>query len=203
MKYLLAKRSPLPKQKLLAAVLNGCRMKIFNYGLILLLSLSGLTINVKGSEAGTEIHKKKSDQIPVVDEIWLKNKIKNRNGKILFVNFWATWCEPCVEEFPDLVKIYNKNKNSSFEFLSVSVNLPSEIESKVKPFLKEQAADFPVVVTEEKRSEEIINMINPDWDGTVPATIIYDENGNRKEFFAEPESYEVFNKSIEKVKNIK
>ncbi len=178
-------------------------MRIFNYVLIFLLALTGFTKNVGGKEAGIEKAKKYSDQIPVVDDAWLKNKIENRNGKILFINFWATWCEPCVEEFPDLVKIYNENKDSSFEFLSVSVNLPSEIEDKVKPFLKEQSADFPVVVIEEKRSEEIINLVNPDWDGTVPATIIYDENGKRKEFFAEAKNYEIFNKSIEKVKDIK
>jgi len=59
-----------------------------------------------------------NEEIPVVDEVWIKNKIENRNGKILFVNFWATWCVPCVEEFPDLVKIYNEHKSSDFEFLS-------------------------------------------------------------------------------------
>jgi thiol-disulfide isomerase/thioredoxin len=175
-------------------------MKLFNYGLILLLTLTGYAKDVEKG-AGKERTKEYSTQIPVVDDVWLKNKINNRDGKILFVNFWATWCEPCVEEFPDLVKIYNENKNSNFEFLSVSVNLPSEIDGKVKPFLKMQSADFPVVVIEEKRSEEIINLINPKWDGTVPATIIYDENGKRKEFFAEAKSYEFFHKSIEKVRN--
>ncbi len=176
-------------------------MIIFNYGLIFLLALTGFTKNLEGKEAGIKKTNKYSDQIPVVDDVWLKNKIENRNGKILFINFWATWCEPCVEEFPDLVKIYNDNKDSNFEFLSVSVNLPSEIDNTVKPFLKKQSADFPVVVIEEKRSEEIINLVNPEWDGTVPATIIFDKYGKRREFFAESKSYEFFNKSIEKVKN--
>lgn len=176
-------------------------MALFNYGLIFLLALTGFTKNVEGSRAGIQKAQKHSVNIPLVDDVWLKNKIKNRNGKILFINFWATWCEPCVEEFPDLVKIYNDNKDSSFEFLSVSVNIPSEVDDKVKPFLKKQSADFPVVIIDEKRSEQIINLINPDWDGTIPATAIFDKNGNRKEFFSQAETYEVFNKGIEKVKN--
>jgi thiol-disulfide isomerase/thioredoxin len=175
-------------------------MKLLNFCLILLLTFTGYAKDIeKGT--GKENTKECSAQIPVVDDVWLKNKINNRNGKILFVNFWATWCEPCVEEFPDLVKIYDDNKDSNFEFLSVSVNLPSEIDDKVKPFLEKQNADFPVVVIEEKRSEQIINLVNPEWDGTVPATIIFDKNGKRKRFFAEAKSYDFFNKSIEKVKN--
>ena len=176
-------------------------MKLLYSGLILLSTLTGYSKGFEENKTGIEKSKEYSVQIPVVDDAWLKNRINNRNGKILLVNFWATWCEPCVEEFPDLVKIYNENKNSNFEFLSVSVNLPSEIENKVKPFLKKQSADFPVVVIEEKKSEEIINLINPEWDGTVPATIIYDKNGKRKEFIAEAKDYEFLNKIIESVRN--
>ena len=141
-------------------------------------------------------------EIPVVDEVWIKNKIENRNGKILFVNFWATWCVPCVEEFPDLVKIYNEHKSSDFEFLSISVDLPSEIETKVKPFLAEHSAEFPVVVVEEKRSDEVISLINPDWNGAVPVTVIYDKNGKRQEFISEAENYDAFHTSIERVKTL-
>lgn len=140
------------------------------------------------------------DEIPLIDEVWLKNKIDNRNGKILFVNFWATWCIPCVEEFPALVEIYNKHKNSDFEFLSISVDLISDVETKVKPFLSDQSAEFKVVIVEEKRSDEVINLINPDWNGAIPVTVIYDKDGKRQEFIAEAKNYDFFNKSIEKVK---
>lgn len=143
-----------------------------------------------------------NNNIPVVDEVWLKDRIEKRNGKILFVNFWATWCQPCVEEFPDLVKIYNEFKNSDFEFLSVSVDLASEIETKVKPFLSEQKADFNVVVIEEKRSEQVINLINPEWNGAVPVTVIYDKDGEMKEFISEAKDYDAFHSRIESVKSL-
>jgi thiol-disulfide isomerase/thioredoxin len=175
-------------------------MKLF-YSLITILILcSGCSKENETKQQ--EISFSGNLEIPVVDEVWIQNKIENRNGKILFVNFWATWCIPCVEEFPDLVKIYNEYKNSNFEFLSISVDLPSEIETKVKPFLEEQSADFSVVVIKEKSSEEVINLINPEWNGAVPATVIYDETGTMQEFIAEVKNFDAFHSSIERVKSL-
>ncbi|HSP87800.1 MAG TPA: TlpA disulfide reductase family protein [Ignavibacteriaceae bacterium] len=175
-------------------------MKLFFSFIVLTIFFTGCIKEEK------KIDQKETDnsytgEIPVIDEVWLKNKIEQRNGKPLFVNFWATWCVPCVEEFPDLVKIYNENKNSQFEFLSVSVDLPSEIETKVKPFLLKQEADFPVVVVEEKRSDEVINFINPEWSGAVPLTVIYNKDGTMQSYIPEAKDYEFFKKSIDEIKN--
>jgi thiol-disulfide isomerase/thioredoxin len=175
-------------------------MKLFSCLIIFLIFSSGCS--KENDPRQQETDSVYLSEIPVVDENWIQNKIENRNGKILFVNFWATWCVPCVEEFPDLVRIYNEHKNSDFEFLSISVDLPSEIETKVKPFLNEQSAEFPVVVVEEKRSDEIINLINPEWSGAVPATVIYDEKGIRREFISEAKSFDAFHTSIERVKSL-
>jgi thiol-disulfide isomerase/thioredoxin len=172
-------------------------MKLFSPLLILVLVFPGCTKDTAKNKETVEVTKAYTKEIPVIDEVWLKEKIENREGKLLFINFWATWCVPCVEEFPDLVKIYNKHKDSDFEFLSISVDLPSEIETKVKPFLIKQAADFPVVVVKEKRSEEVINLINPEWNGAVPVTVIYDKKGNRIKFIPDARDYDFFNKSIE------
>jgi thiol-disulfide isomerase/thioredoxin len=176
-------------------------VKLFIPILILLLYFSGCIKEENATKQRVELDVSYKDKISVIDEVWLKNKIENRNGKILFVNFWASWCVPCVEEFPELVKIYNEHKNSKVDFLSVSVDLPSDIETKVKPFLTEQSADFSVVVVEEKKSDEVINLINPEWNGAVPVTVIYDKNGKRKEFISEAKDYEFFNNSIKRIIN--
>lgn len=189
----------IPKPKHSDAQLNVFSIKIFYLFLILLVFSSGCT---KENETGQSKSGFYNNDVPVVDEVWIKNKIENREGKILFVNFWATWCVPCIEEFPDLVKIYDEYKNSDFEFLSVSVDLPSDIESKVKPFLAEQSAHFPVVVVEEKRSDRVIDLINPEWNGAVPITVIYDEHGNRQEFIHEAKNYDSFHTSIERIKSL-
>ena len=152
---LAGKMSRTLKQKLSAAQLKEYkyRMKLFIPLLFSLIFFSGC-IKEESRDKDIEQTISRNNEIKVINEEWLKNKIGNRNGKILFINFWATWCVPCIEEFPDLVKIYNENKNSDFEFLSVSVDLPSDIESKVKPFLAKQSADFPDCCGRRKKKRE-------------------------------------------------
>ena len=65
----------------------------------------------------------------------LKEVIKNRNGKPLLINVWATWCAPCREEFPDLVKIAEVYREK-IDVIAISVDFPEEIDSKIIPFLK-------------------------------------------------------------------
>ncbi len=139
-------------------------------------------------------------EVRKIDDAELKNKIENRNGNILFINVWATWCEPCVAEFPDLVKIANEYKNKGVDFLSLSADLESKIDSSVVPFLISQKADFPVFVMKERKSEQIINIINKDWSGALPATIIYDKDSNQKLFVMGAHNYNYFKNKIDSIK---
>lgn len=131
----------------------------------------------------------------------LKRKINNREGKILFINFWATWCKPCVDEFPALVKLAENNKNNDVEFLSLSVDLIKEINSNVIPFIEKQKVNFPVFVIPEKESDEVIGFISEEWNGAIPATAIYDTQGKLVEFITGAETYESFQQKIEKILN--
>jgi thiol-disulfide isomerase/thioredoxin len=135
-------------------------------------------------------NEKKDSEINVVDDKDLQEIISQRNGKILFLNIWATWCVPCVEEFPTIVKLNKEFKNNDFEVIALSVDLPSERESKIIPFLKKQGAEFRVIVAEEKSSDEIINMLDPDWSGAVPVTFIYDKTGKQVKKLFGAQSYE-------------
>jgi thiol-disulfide isomerase/thioredoxin len=135
-------------------------------------------------------NEKKDSEINVVDDKDLQEIISQRNGKILFLNIWATWCIPCVEEFPTIVKLNKEFKNNDFEVIALSVDLPSERESKIIPFLKKQGAEFRVIVAEEKSSDEIINMLDPDWSGAVPVTFIYDKTGKQVKKLFGAQSYE-------------
>ncbi len=141
-------------------------------------------------------------EVRKIDDAELKNKIENRNGNILFINVWATWCEPCVEEFPDIVKIANEYKNKGVDFLSLSADFESKIDSSVVPFLISQKVDFPVYVMRERKSEKIIDMINKDWSGALPATIIYDKNSNQKLFVKGAHNYNYFKNKIDSIKSM-
>jgi thiol-disulfide isomerase/thioredoxin len=153
---------------------------------IIILVLSGVLF----LSCSSNTEKKELSKIDVVDDEGLKNIISQRNGKILFLNIWATWCVPCVEEFPAIVKLSNKYNGNNFEVIALSVDLPSETKSKIAPFIKKQGADFRVIVAEEKSSNDIIDMLDSEWSGAVPVTFIFDKTGKQRKMLTGAQTYE-------------
>jgi thiol-disulfide isomerase/thioredoxin len=131
---------------------------------------------------------------------WLEIKQRYKD-KIIFINAWATWCLPCKEEFPDLVKLARDYQNSDVVIIGISVDYPDEVESKVIPFLNSQDVPFQNFVQNFKDPADLINMFNKKWRGAVPATFIYDKNGVQKAFLLGKQSYKTFKKEIEQIRN--
>jgi thiol-disulfide isomerase/thioredoxin len=116
--------------------------------------------------------------VQVVDGPGLKKAIASQRGKVVVLNLWATWCQPCVEEFPDLVKLHNSYRSRGLVVMAASVDEP-ETQSKVRPFLTAQKATFPAFVRKLGDAETFINAIDKNWSGPVPTTYIYDRNGRQ------------------------
>ena len=123
---------------------------------------------------------------------------ESAKGKVLLVNFWATWCKPCVHEFPDLIKLYNDYKDKDFEIVFISVDVPEDVNSKVIPFLKNQNVDFTTYYNNFDKPEELINYIDKNWEGAIPSTYIYDKDGNLTKHILGSTSYNDFEKEIKK-----
>lgn len=100
----------------------------------------------------------------------LEQMIRNRNGKQLVLNMWATWCVPCKEEFPDLVKLAEKTEATA-EIVGISLDDPDEIASRVIPFLRQNPVNFPIHVAEVVNQDDFINFFNADWSGALPTTL--------------------------------
>ncbi|PKL81721.1 MAG: thioredoxin, partial [Ignavibacteriae bacterium HGW-Ignavibacteriae-3] len=111
-----------------------------------------------------------------------------------------TWCVPCREEFPDLIKINNEFKGKNVEVVGISIDYPDEITSKIIPFLKKNKANFKNYVKGFPKDEDLINAIDENWNGALPATIIYDRNGKKVSFFEGKRSYEEFKAELEKAR---
>lgn len=140
--------------------------------------------------------------VKVISADEIKEIVDNRNGKNLFINVWATWCAPCVEEFPDLVKLFRDYNKEEIEFIALSVDLPSDIDSAVIPFMKNHKVPFPVYIIDERYSEEAIELLSSKWSGAIPASFIYDDNGEQKEFILGAHDYLFFKKKIDSVLNL-
>jgi thiol-disulfide isomerase/thioredoxin len=96
----------------------------------------------------------------------------------LLVNFWATWCVPCREEFPDLVKLRARYAAEQVDFALVSLDDVSEMETAVPDFLSESGAGaLPAYLLHAEDDSTAINSVDPKWSGELPATFLYDRAG--------------------------
>jgi thiol-disulfide isomerase/thioredoxin len=121
---------------------------------------------------------------------------ESKKGKVLLINFWATWCKPCVLEFPDLVKLYSNYKDKGFDIVFISVDVPEEIEPKVVSFLNNQGVNFTTYYNSFDKPEDLINYIDKNWEGAIPSTYIYDKDGNMTANILGSRNYETFEKEI-------
>ena len=145
----------------------------------------------------------KNELIPsnvgLVDSLVFNEIIESNKGNVLVVNVWATWCVPCVEEMPDLIKLADYYKEKKVRLVSISIDYPEEIQSKILPFIKKHKLNFPVYVNNFDKDEALINYINTEWSGAIPATFVYDKNGIQKEFLLGKHSFDDFKKSVAQV----
>jgi thiol-disulfide isomerase/thioredoxin len=112
-----------------------------------------------------------------IDTEALKNLLTQQREKPLLVNFWATFCDPCRDEFPDLVKINKDYDWKSLEFFTVSLDDVSEIKAEVPKFLDAMKATMPAYLLDVTDPEPAINLIDRKWRGDLPATFLYNEKG--------------------------
>jgi thiol-disulfide isomerase/thioredoxin len=105
--------------------------------------------------------------------------LNQKNDTVYVVNFWATWCVPCVKELPYFEKLNQKYKNEKFKMILVSLDFPKMIESRVIPFIINKNLQAEVVVLNDPDANSWIEKVAKEWTGAIPATIIY-KNDKRK-----------------------
>ncbi|HTY36672.1 MAG TPA: TlpA disulfide reductase family protein [Bacteroidota bacterium] len=137
--------------------------------------------------------------VVAIDQAGLKQLLQQRNGKILFLNIWATWCAPCVEEFPDLVRLAGSYKSDEVEFVGISADYPDEVDSKILPFVRKQRVPFRIYVASFNHQEDFINAVNPSWSGALPATMIVDPSGRQMFFRVGAGTFGMFKSSLDSI----
>ena len=128
----------------------------------------------------------------------LQKKFKNGNDTVYVVNFWATWCAPCVAELPNFDELQKKFQNEKLKVLLVSVDFLSKKESVVKPFIKRHNIQSDVFVLNEKNQQEYIDRIDSSWSGALPATLFIHKDN--RVFFERTFTYPELESQYQKIK---
>lgn len=147
-------------------------MKSYYIILIALLSLI-IKVEVATGQQFTQI------RIPELEKI-----LSNREDKLLVLNFWATWCPPCVKELPHFQKVGKEFDPDEVSFLLISIDFPSQIDSHLKPFLDKNNVVLDVAVMMETDQNEWIDKVDPSWQGNIPATLMLNNTKKTRKFHA-------------------
>ena len=111
-----------------------------------------------------------------IDEAGVKELLKNNSGKLRLINVWATWCGPCVIEFPEFIIINHMYRGRDFEFISICLDDPGKKDKALK-FLKEKQASNKNYIFDIDNKYAFIEAIDPNWQGALPYTLIVEPGG--------------------------
>jgi thiol-disulfide isomerase/thioredoxin len=107
----------------------------------------------------------------------LQGLLKRDGTRPLLVNYWATWCDPCRDEFPDLVKIDGDYRPKGLDFIAITLDDSKDINTEVPKFLRRMRAKMPVYLLNVIDPEPVINAVDSGWSGALPATFLYNGKG--------------------------
>ncbi|MEO9570552.1 MAG: TlpA disulfide reductase family protein, partial [Polaribacter sp.] len=120
--------------------------------------------------------------------------LEKNDGKTYVINFWATWCAPCVKELPVFEKINQEYADKNVEVILVSLDFPKQVDKKLIPFINKKQLKSKVILLNDVNENIWIKAIDSTWSGAIPATIIYNAKG--KKFFEQSFEYEQLEKEL-------
>jgi thiol-disulfide isomerase/thioredoxin len=134
-----------------------------------------------------------------VDAKGLAQAIARDKGKVVLVNFWATWCVPCREEFPDLVRLEAAYRDKGLAVLGVSTDLGKDL-SAVEKFLATHKPGFSNYhKAKGGDDQDFIDAVDPRWGGELPFTVLYDREGRKVQALSGKHSYAELEREIAKL----
>lgn len=150
------------------------RQRLLLFALSASILLSGLVAPAQSRLRGAA---KPRPAVRVVDTEGLTALLKRDASRPLLVNFWATWCDPCRDEFPDLVKIDAQYRNKGLDFIAISLDDLKDIKTEVPKFLRVMRAKMPVYLLDVPDPQPAIKAVDSEWAGALPATFLYNQKG--------------------------
>ena len=155
-------------------------MSLVSRSTLIAIGLSSLLFNSSAPAQSRTSHRpavKPAVSTKAINAEEMQALLKRDGARPLLVNFWATWCDPCREEFPDLVEIDKQYRPKDLDFIAISLDDFADLKTAVPKFLREMRAKMPVYLLNVSDPEPAIKSVDPAWDGALPATFLYNQKG--------------------------
>ena len=123
--------------------------------------------------------------------------LDKKNDTTYVINFWATWCRPCVKELPYFQKLNDEYRGKKVEVILVSLDFGERVDERVKNFLEKRDFSMRTVILDDANSNSWIDKVDTSWTGAIPATLIY--NAQRRNFYEQSFSYDELKKALTKI----
>jgi len=118
----------------------------------------------------------RSQNVLVTDFKGLEPLLNQRNDTTYIVNFWATWCIPCVKEMPYFQKLHDEFSGEKVKVVLVSLDFLKHLDTRLKPFIEKYRLSPQVILLNDPDANSWINKVSPEWSGALPATVFYNRN---------------------------
>ncbi|MEL4308135.1 TlpA disulfide reductase family protein [Joostella sp. CR20] len=134
------------------------------------------TFNIVEEVAPLRIETFSNTEVPVYNFDGFEKLLSVSDDKTYIINFWATWCKPCVEELPHFETIAKQYKSKDVEVILVSLDFPNKVESALIPFIEKHNLESTVVLLDDPKQNTWIPKVDESWSGAIPATVIISKN---------------------------
>ncbi len=115
---------------------------------------------------------------PLIHRAQLDSLLSLNDDTTRVINFWATWCRPCVAELPTFFEIENTVKNQSVKFIYISIDFKRELTGVLRKFIQTRHLHNTILLLDEPDYNSWIDAVDPSWQGSIPATMVI--NGRKK-----------------------
>ncbi len=137
-----------------------------------------------------------AEPLTSLDAAGLRTELETLKGRIILVNFWATWCRACLEEIPTLIKLETNLRHEGLSLVAVSLDEPDSGDTLVRPFIDEWFPGFRSYLSSERDMDSMVSVVDRTWNEILPTSYLIDRKGTVVERIQGKKSAEEFTAKI-------